>query len=82
MALDSNFVGDLNATKKLFDVDQWPTSTKLDFLLDQNFTVVFIDPRDKPKPSENRPICFPNWRRLLCLKLRRRYQRHHLDPAV
>lgn len=50
MAIDRNFVENVTDIRKLFDVAEWPSSTMLDYLLQQNFSVTFIDPRDKPKP--------------------------------
>ena len=52
MAIDANFVEDLEGIKKIFDITQLPSSPQIDYLRQQNFSIVFIKPLEKPRPSK------------------------------
>ena len=52
VAIDANFVEDLEGIKKIFDITQLPSSPQIDYLRQQNFSIVFIKPLEKPRPSK------------------------------
>ena len=52
VVLDTNFVGDLQMMKKLFDMNSSaPVRPEMEFLRKQKFNVTFFSPYDRPIPS-------------------------------